>query len=180
VLILNPVPRHEGVLGSGGITRRILELFTTWRRVVSFTPRPLYPQGKSPWYPLDRRQGRPQSRYGRGCKERNSRPQSGLEPPIIQPVAQRYTTELCEPVQNIRSIKFVPCKRLISIFRFNFVTDKMNYVVCKAALVLLWAQGLILFIESSRRPCVASSAFGFMFILMSVIPSSRLISSLRL
>jgi hypothetical protein len=23
--------------------------------VVSFTPRPLYPQGKSPWYPLDRR-----------------------------------------------------------------------------------------------------------------------------
>jgi hypothetical protein len=23
--------------------------------VVSFTPRPLYPQGKSPWYPLDKR-----------------------------------------------------------------------------------------------------------------------------
>jgi hypothetical protein len=28
--------------------------------VVSFTPRPLYPQGKSPWYPLDRRLGGPQ------------------------------------------------------------------------------------------------------------------------
>jgi len=25
--------------------------------VVSFTPRPLYPQGKSPWYPLDRSLG---------------------------------------------------------------------------------------------------------------------------
>jgi hypothetical protein len=25
--------------------------------VVSFTNRPLYPQGKSPWYPLDRRLG---------------------------------------------------------------------------------------------------------------------------
>jgi len=26
--------------------------------VVSFTARPLYPQGKSPWYPLDRRLGK--------------------------------------------------------------------------------------------------------------------------
>jgi hypothetical protein len=28
---------------------------TRWRRVVSFTPRPLYPQVKSPWHPLDRK-----------------------------------------------------------------------------------------------------------------------------
>jgi hypothetical protein len=34
--------------------------------VVSFTPGPLYPQGKSPSYPLDRRLGGPQSRSGRG------------------------------------------------------------------------------------------------------------------
>jgi hypothetical protein len=27
-------------------------------------------------------------------KEKNSQPLPGLEPPIIQPVAQRYTTEL--------------------------------------------------------------------------------------
>jgi len=27
---------------------RILKLGTRWRWVVSFTPRPLYPQGKSP------------------------------------------------------------------------------------------------------------------------------------
>jgi hypothetical protein len=33
---------------------------------MSFTPRPLYPQGKSPWYPLDRRLGEPQSHSGRG------------------------------------------------------------------------------------------------------------------
>jgi hypothetical protein len=31
---------------------------------VSFTPRPLYAQGKSPWYLLDRRLGGPQSRSG--------------------------------------------------------------------------------------------------------------------
>jgi hypothetical protein len=28
------------------------DLGTGWRRVVSFTPLPLYPQGKSIWYPL--------------------------------------------------------------------------------------------------------------------------------
>jgi hypothetical protein len=37
-------------LGSGCIAPRILELVTKWRLVVSFTLRPLYLQGKSPWY----------------------------------------------------------------------------------------------------------------------------------
>jgi hypothetical protein len=36
-----------------------------YRWVVSFTPRPLYPRGKSPRYPLDRRLGGLQSRSGR-------------------------------------------------------------------------------------------------------------------
>jgi hypothetical protein len=62
--------------------------------VVSFTLRPPYPQGKSPWYPLDRRLVRPQSRSGRGGEEKNSHSVPGLEPPIIQPVAQHYTAEL--------------------------------------------------------------------------------------
>jgi hypothetical protein len=38
------------------------------------------PQGKRPWYPLDRRLGGPQSRSGRGGEEKNSRPLSGIEP----------------------------------------------------------------------------------------------------
>jgi hypothetical protein len=38
--------------------------------MVSFTPRPLYPHEKSPWYPLDRRLGGPQSRSGRGNEEK--------------------------------------------------------------------------------------------------------------
>jgi hypothetical protein len=33
--------------------------------VVSFTPRPLYAQGKSPWHPLDRRLGGPQILLGK-------------------------------------------------------------------------------------------------------------------
>jgi hypothetical protein len=48
--------------------------------VVSFTHRPLYPQGKSPWYPLDRRLGRPQSRSGRGGEDKNSQTSPGIEP----------------------------------------------------------------------------------------------------
>jgi hypothetical protein len=34
----------------------------------------LYPQGNSPWYPLDRRLGGPQSRSARGGEEKNSQP----------------------------------------------------------------------------------------------------------
>jgi hypothetical protein len=37
--------------------------------VVSFTPGPLYPRGKSPRYPLEMRLGGPQSRFGR-CGEK--------------------------------------------------------------------------------------------------------------
>jgi hypothetical protein len=42
--------------------------------VVSFTPRLLYPEGKRPWYPLNRRLCGPQSRSGRGGGEKNSQP----------------------------------------------------------------------------------------------------------
>jgi len=39
----------------GGIALPIRDLDTRWKRVVSFTPLPLYPQGNRPWYPLNRR-----------------------------------------------------------------------------------------------------------------------------
>jgi hypothetical protein len=53
-------------------------------------PQPLYPQGKSPWYPLDRRLGEPQSWSGHGGEEKNSQPLPGLEPLIIQNVAHKF------------------------------------------------------------------------------------------
>jgi hypothetical protein len=38
--------------------------------VVSFKPRPLYPRGKRPWYPLDRKLGGPQSWSGQCGEEK--------------------------------------------------------------------------------------------------------------
>jgi hypothetical protein len=57
--------------------------------VVSFTPQPLYPQGKIPWYPLDGRLGGPQSRSGSGGEEKNSQPSPGIEPQNIDRPARR-------------------------------------------------------------------------------------------
>jgi hypothetical protein len=63
--------------------------------VVSFTPRPLYSQGKNPWYPLDGRLGGPQSRCGRGGVKKKPASAGTLPSlPIIQLIAQHYTTEL--------------------------------------------------------------------------------------
>jgi hypothetical protein len=79
---------------SGDIAPRSLDLDTRWRWVVSFTPLPFYRQGKSLWYPLGRRLCGPQIRSGRGGEEIISHPLSGLELPIIQPVAPDLGTKI--------------------------------------------------------------------------------------
>jgi hypothetical protein len=65
------------------------------------------PPWKSPRYPLDRRLGGPQSRFGSGGEKKNSQPLSKIGPTIIQPVAQRYTTVLT-PLQEMRILSKVP------------------------------------------------------------------------
>jgi hypothetical protein len=69
------------------------DLATNWRRVVSFTPQPLYPRGKSPRYPLDRRLGGPQSQSGWRWRRENSWPyrDSNSDPSVVQPVASSCT-----------------------------------------------------------------------------------------
>jgi hypothetical protein len=54
---------------------------------------------------LDRKLGGSQIRSGRGGEEKNFQPSPAIEPPIIQPVAQRYTAELSRP--NYRNILFL-------------------------------------------------------------------------
>jgi hypothetical protein len=48
--------------GSVCVDPHFLDLGTSWRQVVSFTPQPLYLWDKSPWCPLDRRLDGPQIR----------------------------------------------------------------------------------------------------------------------
>jgi hypothetical protein len=93
--------------GSGGIDHLILDLGTKWRWVVSFTPRPLYPQGKSPWYPLYKRLVGPQSRSGRRGGDKNSQALPRLKPPIIHPV-ELSRLHLC-------SVSIFCCAALVSL-----------------------------------------------------------------
>jgi hypothetical protein len=80
--------------GSGGIAPHIIDLSTKWWWVVWFMPQLIYPQRKSPCYPLHRKLGGTQSWSGCGGEGKNSYPLPELKPPIIQPITQRYTTEL--------------------------------------------------------------------------------------
>jgi hypothetical protein len=73
--------------------------------MVSFTPLAFYPQRKKPWYHLDRRLGGAQRKSGCGGDEKNPQSLPGLETPIIQPVAQRYITELSRVKSNKDSNK---------------------------------------------------------------------------
>jgi hypothetical protein len=61
---------HEDIWRSGCIDPRFLDLGTSCRWVVSFTPWTLYPQGNFPRYPLDRRLGGPQYRSGKRGEEK--------------------------------------------------------------------------------------------------------------
>jgi hypothetical protein len=47
-----------------------------------------------------------QSHSGRSGVEKNSQPLSGLEPPIMQLVAQRYITELSWLLSNVKAKQY--------------------------------------------------------------------------
>jgi hypothetical protein len=53
---------------------RILNLGTRWRWVITFTPQPLYSQGKSLRHPMNLRLGWPQNRSGRGGRKKSFLP----------------------------------------------------------------------------------------------------------
>jgi hypothetical protein len=89
----NLAVRHEDEWESGCIDPRILDLGTSWRWVVSFTPRPIYLRGKSPRYPLDRRLSGPQNRSGERGEEKILDTTGTRTPTTLSssPVPSRYT-----------------------------------------------------------------------------------------
>jgi len=77
----------EAYSGNEDIAPLILNLGPIWSLVVSLMPWPLYPQGKSSWYPLNRRLVILMSQYG--CSGNLTSPSSlpGFEPQVFQPIA---------------------------------------------------------------------------------------------
>jgi hypothetical protein len=103
----------------------ILDLGTRWRRVVSFTPMPLYHRGKSPRYPLDRRLGAPQSQFRR-CGGEKISCHCQQSNPGRQPVARRLSTEL-SLLQNY--LFEYGIKHLFFKFPVSYVIEQLFFLI---------------------------------------------------
>jgi hypothetical protein len=77
-------------VGEWRYSSTILDLGTVWRRVVSFTPRQLYPRGNRQHSPLDTRLGGPYSRSGCWGEEKYQ-DIAGIRILAVQPVARWYS-----------------------------------------------------------------------------------------
>jgi len=100
--------------GSGCMTPHILNLGTRWRRVVSFTPRPLFPR-----YPFDRTLRGPQNRPGRGGEEKKS---------------QQFLCRELNPDRRTRTLSMM-YRELIASFEIG--TDGRFHVDTEATLAAL-------------------------------------------
>jgi hypothetical protein len=113
-LCFNWALRHEGVVGEWKyLLHAFLRAGLDGGEWSASRPGHFTPQEKSPWCPLDRMLGGPQSRSESGDEEKHSQPLPELETPIIPPVAQRYSTEL---------------SRLLNIVPRNVNIDYSTYI----------------------------------------------------
>jgi hypothetical protein len=90
VLMLSTMPWRR--MGNGCIHPRIIDLRTSWGLSGQLHAPPLYPRGKSPQWPLDRKLGEPHNRSGRREEEKNLVPNqdSNSDLSTVQSVASRY------------------------------------------------------------------------------------------
>jgi hypothetical protein len=84
---------------------------------------------------LDRRLGGPQGRCVRDDEEKNSQPLPGLEHPIIQPVAQRYITELSRSGKN-KCLKTNRLRRYLDLMRVKKLGNSGYYIAMKFAVLV--------------------------------------------
>jgi hypothetical protein len=129
-----PALRHGGVLGSGCIDPRFLDLGTSLRWVVSFTPRPLYSRGKSSWYPVDRGLGGLQNLCGRRGERKFYR-DSNFDPSVVQPVASRYTD--CTTALNIFKLSFKENSEWLRLY-IPIATNSIHWRCAHQKVALCW------------------------------------------
>jgi hypothetical protein len=110
---------NEGVWGNGCIDPHCLDLGTGWRWMVSFTPLPLYPRGKSPRYPLDRRLGWPQSQSGRRGEEKILGP-SGTRTPTPRSSSRSLRNDIQDMLLATGLNKILYCTT-VNVRRFWFL-----------------------------------------------------------
>jgi hypothetical protein len=101
--------------------------------VVSFTPRPLYPQGMSPLYPMGRKLGGIQKSSGRGGAEKNSQSPQESNPrtPIVRPIAQRYTDQFKMIIHEIYTLHYSHFSAL-NQNRVDTFLISQSYVLCNS------------------------------------------------
>jgi hypothetical protein len=113
-----------------------LDLVTSWRWVVSFTPLPLYLRRKSPQYPLNRRLGGPQSRSGQ-CGEEKILDTTGTLPQLLSCPAHS---------QSLYRLS-CPSSSSLSVQKFNtglhteiayYILQCHKLLTCQLFIALLW------------------------------------------
>jgi hypothetical protein len=104
--LTNEASCHKGVRGSFCTNLRFLDLGSSWRWVVSFTPQPLYSPGKEPRYPLDMRLGGPQS-WSDDVEKRTFFTLPGLElRPLCHPACSQSLYRLRCPGSISQGLKY--------------------------------------------------------------------------
>jgi hypothetical protein len=131
--------------------------------VCFFTPRPLYPQGKSPWYLLDRGLGELNSRSGRGGEEKKFSAPAGyriLEPRSSSPWPIRYTDwAITAPVYITPWISGLPETTVFTkARRWSVCWGRMNSVHNSQPSFFVSSNNIL---PSTRRPFKSSVPFRF-------------------
>jgi hypothetical protein len=132
--LTNQALRHEGVQVRGCIDPHYLDLGTSSRCVVSFTPLPLYPRGKRPRYPLDRSLGGPRASLD-DLEKRKFLTLPGFElRPLGRPGRSQSLYRLRYPGFLILRpyLTLVHNRFLPHPFQFFTITQSFNYIHTRA------------------------------------------------
>jgi hypothetical protein len=106
--------------------------------VESFTPRTLYPRGKSPWYPLERRLGGPRAGLD-NLEKRKFFTLTGLElQPLGRPARNQSLYRVCYPGSrsNNHKILNLPYPNFCQPYRLSKLQHRIIILYCSILLYI--------------------------------------------